>query len=50
MESGSTTTSQNENCDFPNKTLNLGNGVVYCFVIKTGPDHVNFVVISQVPI
>ena len=34
MESGSTATSQNENCDFPSKTLNPGNGVVFCFVKK----------------
>ena len=33
MESGSAATSQN---DFPIKTLNPGNGVVYCFVTKTG--------------
>ena len=50
MESGSTATSQNENCDFPSKTLNPENGVVYCFVTRTGSDHVNFVVISGVPI
>ena len=50
IEPGSTATSQNENCDFPSKTLNPGNWMVYCFVTKAGPDHVNFVVISLVPI
>ena len=50
MESDSNATSQNENCDFPSKMLNPGNGVVCCFVIKTGPDHVDFIVISRVPI
>ena len=36
MESGSTATPKNENCDSPSKTLNPGNEPVYCFVTKTG--------------
>ena len=50
MESGSTATSQNENCDFPSKTWSPGNAVVYCSITKTGPDHVNVFVMSRVPI